>query len=123
MILYFIGGIMLIIILIFLFIRIKYRFWALQPVFHFYDFYYWFVNVGIIRHELPSTNRYTNFKEIKTYSFDRVPEDNLREFATLVQLNYFRDKDFNSVYSYRDSSMTQNIKMDKSINQKKISQH
>lgn len=93
MILYFIGGIILIIILIFLFIRIKYRFWALQPVFHFYDFYYWFVNVGIIRHELPSTNRYTNFKEIKTYSFDRVPEDNLREFATLVQLNYFRDKD------------------------------
>jgi hypothetical protein len=93
MILYFIGGIMLIIILIFLFIRIKYRFWALQPVFHFYDLYYWFVNVGIIRHELPSTNRYTNFKEIKTYSFDRVPEDNLREFATLVQLNYFRDKD------------------------------
>ena len=93
MILYFIGGIILIIILIFLFIRIKYRFWALQPVFHFYDLYYWFVNVGIIRHELPSTNRYTNFKEIKTYSFDRVPEDNLREFATLVQLNYFRDKD------------------------------
>jgi len=42
---------------------------------------------------LPTTNRYTNFKDIRTYSFDKVPEDNIREFATLVQLNYFRETD------------------------------
>lgn len=93
MILYLLGSIILLIILFFIFIRIKYRFWALQPVFHFYDLYYWLVNVGIIRHELPETNRYTNFKEITTYSFDRVPEDKLREFVALVKNNYFREKD------------------------------
>ena len=87
MILYLLGSIILLIILFFIFIRIKYRFWALQPVFHFYDLYYWLVNVGIIRHELPETNRYTNFKEITTYSFDRVPEDKLREFVGLVKNN------------------------------------
>ena len=70
MLVYFIGAIISFIVLTFLFIRIKYRFWALQPVFHFYDLYYWCRNVGIIRHELPTTNRYTNFKDIRTYTFD-----------------------------------------------------
>ena len=92
MLLYFIGAIVLIIIFIMLFIRIKYKFWALQPVFHYYDLYYWFRNVGIIRHELPESNRYTNFKEIRTYTFDKVPEEHIKDFVTLVQMNYFREK-------------------------------
>ena len=94
---YIFGSIVLIFILLLIFIRIKFKFWALQPVFHYYDLQYWFANVGIIRHELPKPNRYTNFKEIRTYAFDKVPEDNIREMATLVQLNYFREKD--NVYS------------------------
>ena len=93
MLLYFIGAIVLFIILIMLFIRIKYRFWALQPVFHYYDLYYWIRNVGIIRHELPEPNRYTNFKEIRTYTFDKVPEEHIKDFVTLVQMNYFREKE------------------------------
>ena len=91
--LYFFGSIVLIFILLLMFIRIKFKFWALQPVFHYYDLQYWFANVGIIRHELPKPNRYTNFKEIRTYAFDKVPEDDIREMTTLVQLNYFREKD------------------------------
>ena len=58
--------VILVIIIFFIYIRIKYRFWAMQPVFHVYDLYYWFVNVGIINKELPLKNRYTNFKNIKT---------------------------------------------------------
>ena len=93
MLLYFIGAIVLIIIFIMLFIRIKYKFWALQPVFHYYDLYYWFRNVGIIRHELPEPNRYTNFKEIRTYTFDKVPNEHIKDFVRLVQMNYFREKE------------------------------
>ena len=84
MILYILGFFVLCIILFFLYIRIKYKFWALQPVFHFYDFYYWFVNVGIIRKELPEKNRYTNFKNIKTYSFEDVKEFQLKEIFLLI---------------------------------------
>jgi hypothetical protein len=82
-----------------MYIRIKYKFWALQPVFHFYDIYYWFVNVGIIRHELPEKNRYTNFKQIQTYDFDFVSENIInhkqliKEFTILIKLNYLRNKD------------------------------
>jgi hypothetical protein len=104
MLVYFIGAIISLIVLIFLFIRIKYRFWALQPVFHFYDLYYWCRNVGIIRHELPTTNRYTNFKDIRTYTFDKVPEDNIREFTALIQQNYFREKD--NVYNPEKQNIT-----------------
>ena len=91
MLLYFIGTIVLLIILFFIFIRIKFRFWAVQPVYHFYDVYYWFFNVGIIRHELPEKNRYTNFKEIETINMDKVSDVKLREFVDLIQLNYLRD--------------------------------
>jgi hypothetical protein len=93
MILYILGFIVLCIILFFLYIRIKYKFWAIQPVFHFYDFYYWFVNVGIIRSDLPEKNRYTNFKNIKTFSFEDIKEQDVKESLQLIQLNYLRNNE------------------------------
>jgi hypothetical protein len=90
---YIVAFIVLFIILFFLYIRIKFRFWALQPVFHFYDLYYWIVNIGIIRKELPEKNRYTNFKNIKTISYDIVTEKNIKDLALLVKLNYLRNND------------------------------
>jgi hypothetical protein len=90
---YFIGFIILLIILLFIYVRIKYRFWALQPVFHVYDLYYWFVNAGVINKELPLKNRYTNFKNIKTISFDILSKKDIKEFVLLVQLNYLRNKE------------------------------
>jgi len=90
---YIIAFIILFIILFFIYIRVKFKFWALQPVFHFYDLYYWIVNVGIICKELPSKNRYTNFKNIKTISYDILTEQNIKEVTLLVQLNYLRNND------------------------------
>jgi len=91
MLLYFIGAIVLLIILFFIFIRIKFRFWAVQPVYHFYDIYYWFFNVGIIRHELPEKNKYTNFREIETLKMDKVSDVKLTDFIDIIQLNYLRN--------------------------------
>jgi len=93
MILYIIGVVVLCIILFFVYIRLKYRFWALQPVFHFYDIYYWFINVGIIRHELPEKNRYTNMKQISTKFFEDIDEKILKQIVLLIQLNYLRNNE------------------------------
>lgn len=93
MLLYLIGFIILLIITFFCFIRLKYKFWAIQPVFHFYDIYYWFVSVGIIRKELPKKNKYTNFKNIKTKSFEEMNENDIKQIITLIKLNYFVDKE------------------------------
>ena len=93
MILYVLGFIILLVILFFTYIKFKYKFWSLQPVFHFYDVYYWFVNVGIIRHELPEKTRYTNLKQIITNIFEEVSELTLKEIVVLIQLNYLQNKE------------------------------
>ncbi len=93
MILYVIGVIILCIMLFFIFVRLKYKFWALQPVFHFYDVYYWFINIGVIRKELPEKNRYVNFKKIKTKYFEEVDKLTKKQIVTLIRLNYFRNNE------------------------------
>ena len=93
MILYVLGVFILCIVLFFVYVRLKYKFWAIQPVFHFYDIYYWFVNVGIINHELPQKNKYTNFKQITTISFEDINMNDLKRAITLIQLNYLRNNE------------------------------
>jgi len=99
MILYIIGFCVLCIILFYLYIKIKFKFWSIQPVFHFYDIYYWIFNVGIIRKELPEKNRYTNFKNIKTQLFEELDKNKekgnstLKQLISLIQLHYFQNKE------------------------------
>ena len=93
MILYILGFFILCIILFFAYIRLRYKFWAIQPVFHFYDIYYWFINVGIIRQELPEKNRYVNLKQITTKLFENVDELTLKQLVILIQLNYLRNNE------------------------------
>ena len=85
--------IVLLTIIFFMYIRIKYKFWALQPVFHFYDLYYWIADIGVIQKELPPKNRYTNFKNIMTISFDILDSKKIKDFILLVQLNYLRNNE------------------------------
>lgn len=93
MILYILGFLILCIILFFVYIRLKYKFWVLQPVFHFYDIYYWFINVGVIRKELPEKNRYVDLQKITTKQFDEVDELTLKQLVLLIRLNYLRNNE------------------------------
>ena len=81
----------MIIVIFFLYIRLKYKFWALQPVFHFYDVYYWFINVGVIRKELPEKNKYVNLKNITTKVFEDIDELTKKQIVSLIRLNYLRN--------------------------------
>ncbi len=71
----------------------KYRFWSMQPVFHFYDIYYWFINVGIIQKDLPEKNRYVNFKQIITKSPENIDGLTKKQILTLIKLNYLRNNE------------------------------
>ena len=93
MLLYIFGFIIMCIILFFVYIRIRYRFWSVQPVFHFYDMYYWFVNKGIIREELPQKNRYINFKNIKTNTMESTSNALTSQITAFIRLHYLRNKD------------------------------
>lgn len=78
------------IIFFFIYIRLKYKFWSIQPVFHFYDFHYWIRNVGIISQELPKKNKFTNFHNIKTYS--SLTDNQWKNITAFIQLNYLKNK-------------------------------
>lgn len=83
----------LILFLIYIFIRIKYGFWVMQPVFHIYDFGYMIKSPGIIDSSLPCKNKYTNFKDIDTIIFSGLTSIQKQRFINLIKTNYLQNND------------------------------
>jgi hypothetical protein len=83
----------LVIFLIYIYIRLKYGFWVIQPVFHVYDLGYMFNPPGIIEHSLPEKNKYTNFKDIATIVFSELSSIQKTRFLNLIKTNYLQNKD------------------------------
>ena len=83
----------LIIFLIYIYIRLKFGFWAIQPVFHIYDIGYMLRTPGIINDYLPEKNKYTNFKNIDTIIFPELTSLQLQRFVNLIRVNYLQNKD------------------------------
>jgi hypothetical protein len=83
----------LIIFIIYIYIRLKYGFWVVQPVFHVYDFMYMLKPPGIINHNLPEKNKYTNFKNIDTTMFQEVSEIKKSRLVNFIRSNYLQNKE------------------------------
>ena len=83
----------LIIFIIYIYIRMKYGFWVVQPVFHVYDFMYMLKPPGIINHNLPEKNKYTNFKSIDTTMFQEVSEIKKSRLVNFIRSNYLQNKE------------------------------
>ena len=83
----------LFIVLGFLYIRVKYGFWVLQPVFHVYDIGYMFNPPGIIQQSLPDANKYVNLKDIDTLSLAELTNVQQSKFVQLIQSHYLQNKD------------------------------
>jgi hypothetical protein len=81
------------ILLIYGYIRIKYGFWAIQPVFHVYNISYMIFPPGIINHQLPESNKYTNFKNIETNIFDNMTKLKTAKFINFIKKNYLQNQD------------------------------
>ena len=84
---------LIIIFSIYIYIRIKFGFWFIQPVFHIYDLGYMLNPPGIIDPYLPKKNKYTNFKNIETIVYTEVSEIKLNKFINLIKVHYLRNKD------------------------------
>ena len=97
MILYLLIAFFLISIFIMGYIRVKYGFWAIQPVFHVYNLLYMIWPPGIINHELPEKNKYTNFKNIETIVYTELSDLKINKFVNFVKTHYLQNKD--NVYS------------------------
>ena len=80
------------IILFKLFIKYKFKFWAYQPVFHYYNLLYWVSSSGIINNDLPRPNKYCNFFNIVTNKYEERKERELREIISFLQNYYYKTK-------------------------------
>jgi hypothetical protein len=93
-----------IIISIFVYIRFKFGFWALQPVFHIYDIGYMISPPGIINDFLPERNKYTNFKDIDTNVYSELTSLQIQRFIHLIKQNYLQNKD--NIFLPNNSNIT-----------------
>ena len=90
-------GLITLIILTMIYIKVKFGFWADQPVFHVYNLTYMLWPPGIINHDLPLPNKYTNFKNIKTFSHDKLTAIQQTQMINFIQTHYLRNSD--NIYS------------------------
>lgn len=95
---------MLIVIIIYAYIRLKFGFWAIQPVFHVYDISYMFKPPGIIDDSLPLKNKYTNFKDIETLLYSEITSIQVQRFVNLIKTHYLQNKD--NIFSPRTNNIT-----------------
>ena len=73
------------------YLRLKYGFWYYQPVFHAYDFWYYFFPCGIIQHELPNKNRFTNTDAIEMIYWDNISESTSDKCVDFLQKNHLKN--------------------------------
>jgi hypothetical protein len=81
------------VLLVYAYIRIKFGFWALQPVFHIYDVGYYIKAPGILDQDPPQKNKYTNFKNIETMLVSDLSKVQTQRFVHLIQAHYLQEKD------------------------------
>lgn len=84
-ILYFILLFIVIFIIFKLYVKIKYKFWANQPVFHKYNLYYRFLKNGIINKQFPKLNRYCNFYNIIGYDYHNIDNNIIKQIIQLLK--------------------------------------
>lgn len=90
-ILYILLFILIVILIAAAYIKMRFRFWTLQPVFHIYDFHYYLFPPGIINPELPEKNKYCNFKAIETVKYDALSEIRMNKFVKFIRKHYLRN--------------------------------
>jgi GNAT superfamily N-acetyltransferase len=75
------------------YVKKKYGFWAIQPVFHVYDLYWYLFPCGILQHTLPEKNKYCNFQDIQMFHVDQLEEYQMDQFVRLLQKEYWKEGD------------------------------
>jgi hypothetical protein len=97
---------------IFIYIRIKFQFWALQPVFHLYDLHHWLNPNRIIVETIPKINKYVNLVNIQTYAVRDAPSCLIKEASKLIKTHYLRSKlveylpEQEDIFEYFDTNLS-----------------
>ncbi len=74
------------------FVKIKFQFWSIQPVFHIYDLHLWLLSNKVICSTLPQVNKYVNLIDIKTNRIDEMNDKQITAVCEFIRNNYLRNK-------------------------------
>jgi hypothetical protein len=74
------------------FVRIKYKFWSTQPVFHMYDIGYYLFPPGIISPQLPEKTKYYN-DHITFQAMNELTVEKSAEFCRFIRNCYLQQED------------------------------
>jgi len=93
MYLYVIASLLVVYVAFFMIFRLRHRFWAIQPVFHYHNLRYWLFPPGIITHEpLPMTKYYKPFR-VTVKDFESMTTIESDDMHQLVSQHYLQDKE------------------------------
>jgi hypothetical protein len=81
-------GILLILVIRYFYICIKYPFWAHMPVYHTYDYHNFFSRTSREMQLFPYKNKFSNAIQIKTISFYELNDTYIKYFSELLQCFY-----------------------------------
>jgi len=94
--------IILIFIVSFILLRLLNRFWSTQPVFHFYNIWFWLFPIGIIQTNIPKKNKFYD-KNIVCNTFNKISTEKKALLVPFIQrhyisnnknIKYFFDKEY-----------------------------
>jgi len=91
MILYGLLGLIIFYLLFFAFIKLRFRFWSSQPVFHLYNLLYWIWPCGIIQHGQPPKTKFYDAK-VLTKKWQDFSTEKKALFYTLIKGHFLNDK-------------------------------
>ena len=87
MLIYIILTIIVMLVIGYLYYKVKFSFWSRQPVFHYHNIWYWYDPPGIIQEEAPQINKFYN-SYIEFDSYDNYSTEKKELFAEFIKDNY-----------------------------------
>ncbi len=92
MLAYFLYIITVCLLIIFIYIKLRYRFWSSQPIFHTYNLYYWLYPPGILQHEVPKKTKFYDYS-ITCTNINNLDYNEKCLLFGFIKMNYkIRDK-------------------------------
>ena len=91
-----------IIIIIAAIIRLKFKFWTIQPVFHIYDLHHWINPNHVIDTSLPNINKYVKLLDVETLNIRDISDTSKDMIVKFICENYLDNycPDIDDIFSY-----------------------
>jgi hypothetical protein len=81
----------IILLLPYIYYKLKYKFWSSQPVFHYHNLWYWLFPPGIIQHKIPDRNKFFN-PEIQFDTFNLLKTEKKALFTSFIKSHFLPKK-------------------------------